>query len=298
MPKKIQLLYISSANRSSGTPGDFVVRVESSLFAAFSDTERSQITCLDATMSRSWYTVDAPRNTFLVQSGVVPFTVTITPGYYDVYSFKRQVLAAPVMSSWSMTYASSTNKYTLTPPAGGTWTLSFPNDCSELLGFPVGAEISGTSTSPIVSLIPIRMNRESSVLIQTDLAREKNASCDNINDSDFSEGNILLRIPIDAAPFDNLTYHASSSDLYTSFITSQRLSSIRIWLTDDRGRPLNPLYDWSMCWRVEYRQGEMSFDDIADRLDTLNDSMRLLILNAQKINTFPLQEQKQKTAKR
>jgi hypothetical protein len=93
--------------------------------------------------------------------------------------------------------------------------------------------------------LPVKLNRENSIFIHTDLPTLKYASVDNMQDSQIFESNILLKIPIQAALFDNIVFVSNGNDNYSFFLSSKQINSLHIWVTDETSRNLILPYDWT-----------------------------------------------------
>jgi hypothetical protein len=280
---KTELLYISSKNRVEGTIGNFYVRVPNNMMNITDRKGFMKISAANAVINRSWYSVGDSNNTFTVSDGVTSTTYDIPEGYSTVKTLRSRL--EELLQGWTIAWDKRTNKFTLQPPPTGlTYTLTFNDYSCELFGFNCSTEPSGSFDNPIVSEKPIRINRESSILIHTDLPRLENEVVDNIFQSNFCESDILIQIPISVAPFDNIVYNASANDLFSFVTSSTNINGINVYVTDENGKQLDLHYDWTLTLKVEY-----IFEDIVDNESTLEaniekikDYMRYLILMNEK----------------
>jgi hypothetical protein len=178
--------------------------------------QKIKVIAVDASINRSWYTVDSTNNTFQVFSNGVTVTYTIPIGYYDVNTLKAQLNV--LLVGWTVTYLSLTNKYMFTSLNNGhVYEFLFANRCCELLGFLITDTPMLNFSTPLTSYLPVKLNRENSIFIHTDLPTLKYAYIDNMQNSQFFESNILLKIPIQAAPFDNRVFVSNGNDNYSFF---------------------------------------------------------------------------------
>lgn len=277
MGKRTQLLYISSASRVSGTPSDFVVRIPHGLLKV---QKLGKITVIpvEATLNRSWYSVRSDNNSFSIFDGLSMIPYSLTPGYYNVTQI-RAVLTA-LLPAWTITYSTSQNKFTLRPPLDGkTYSLSFQDYASELLGFPLGAMPAGTNASPIVSSIPCKVSRENAVLIHSNLPKAKMSVSDNVNGT-LVESDVLLKIPIQAELFANIVFTNSSADLHDIELSVQHVDSIRFWVADQDMRPLDLPYDWSLTLRLVFSEGPHDVQALLDNVSRIQDHLKLMLLSS------------------
>ncbi|KAG2441213.1 hypothetical protein HYH02_010057 [Chlamydomonas schloesseri] len=281
--QRTQLIHISSANRRSGTPGDFWVTLPHAAIKLDRTRGRIKVSVVSAVVNRSWYSVTAANSAFAVFDGSSTTNLTLPEGYYDVNSLRTAL--ASLLPGWGVTYQRLTNKFRFQPPADGkTYRFSFPGYAYELLGFQRGAQPTATSASPLTSQRPVKLNRENTVCVHASLPKERGAVVDNLATSGFVESHVLVSIPIDAAPFDNITFAANESDMYTYALTAQHLDEMRFWVTDDTGRALEPQYDWCMTLRVIYTEGDDALDTLSGSVARIRDDIRLMVLSDPKIS--------------
>ena len=285
-----ELLYINSRYRAQGTPGDFTVAVPNSMLCVRGNRmQRMKVTVLDAVINRCWYTVQESNNTFWVSTHDATTTYDLPPGYHTALTLRA--LIAALLPAWAVGWAKDTNKLTLVPPDDGrAYTLGFDDASCELFGFPPGATPAGTHARPIVSAQPIKVNRESALLVHTDIPRAENSVVDNVLQPQFVESDILIKIPVTCAPFDNVVFSASSGDLYSFVTTSTNINSIRFWVTDELGRALDLPYDWTLTLRVDYlgepdaNASNASSASLPEDVAKIRDYLHLLLLNDQNLS--------------
>jgi hypothetical protein len=206
--------------------------------------QKIKVIAVDASINRSWYTIDTTNNSFTLYTNGTPSSITLPKGYYDVNSLKSQL--SLLLTGWIIVYNTLSNNYTFTPPNNGiTYKFTFINRCCELLGFLMTDTPTGVFASPFTPNLPLKLNREFSVFIHTDLPTLKYASIDNMQNTQSFESNILLKIPIQAAPFDNIVFVSNGNDNYSCFLSSKQINSLHIWVTDETNRSLILPYDWT-----------------------------------------------------
>lgn len=276
--ERTQLIFINSAERIYGTPYDFNIVFPDELIRADHKT-RIKLIVIDACINRSYYTVDTSNDTFSIHSTSGTTTPYIIPiGYYDVYTFKSQLLSL-LPSGWSINFNTSTNTYQFQPP-NDTFTYNFTtftNNVSQLLGFPLNSPSATFSfSSPLTSSQPVKMNRENAVFIHCDIPKSEFASVDNFSGS-FEESDVICKLPMNCAPFDNLVYISQGNDSFSFLLSVGNLNNARFYLTDETGRLLHVVYDWTITLKMVYETG----DDNALLLKTneIADYLQLMVLN-------------------
>lgn len=281
-----ELLYINSRHRAHGTPGDFTVAVPNSMLALSGNRRgRIKISVIDAVINRCWYTVQETNNSFQVFDGSTTTSHDLPLGYFTALTLRT--IIAGMLPAWSIGWSKETNKLTLVPPNDGrTYRLTFGDASCELFGFAPGAAPSGTHARPIVSDRPIKVNRENALLVHTDIPRAENSIVDNVLQPQFVESDILIKIPVTAAPFDNVVFTAGAGDLYAFVTTSTNINTIRFWITDELGRALEIPYDWTLTLRIDYipdapPKGPYTLQEDVARI---RDYLHLLILNDQNLS--------------
>lgn len=282
MANRSQLVFINSKQRLTGQPYDFTINFNDGLLKAEKGSFM-RLTVQEATINRSWYSIQAGANSFnIIDSFNNTTTITFPVAYYSAIDI-RSTLAGLLPSGWTVTYDRKTNKFTFTRGNDSTpsYRFVFSNSLYEVLGFKLGEQPTFTTASKsVTSTVPIRVNEENAVVIHTDLPRSKFASMDNhdANNKSFKESTLLCKIPIQAAPFDNVVY-VVQSPMFVYDLTASNISVVRVWVTDENDRVLQLPYDWSMTLRIEHlplTNGREAIEDVADYL-------KLMILSNEKI---------------
>jgi hypothetical protein len=275
--ERVEMLYINSKNRYIGTPSDFYVTIPNNMINLLDRKGRIKFTVMDAIINRSWYSIQENNNTFTVSDGTTSTEYNIPVGYHSVKTLKT--VLQELLVNWTITWDKYTDKCTFKPPNNGkVYTLSFNDASCELFGFKQNDTPSGTYSSPIVSGYPLKVNRESAVLIHADIPKLENSVVDNILQSDFYESDVIIKIPIDVAPFDNLIYMANGTDLYSFVSSASNINEIRFWISDEHNRRLEVPYDWTLTMRIEY-----IYDDeptgVHTNIERIRDYLKYIILS-------------------
>lgn len=283
---RMQVVHIGSANRRTGTIGDFRISMPHTLLRGEQGQgNRIFVAPIDCVMSRSWYTVNVTNNSFEVRrSGDEWLLVTLPVGYYDANQLRASIHDALLAcgQDWRITYSMTQNKYTFVPPEDGyVYQFKFANKCAWLLGFDVADVPIGNADLPFVSTRPIRVNAESTVLVHVDFPRVKYNCVSNIETTQFAESDILFKIPITVQGMDTIFYQAQDDNSFKQELSSFELYDMRILLTDELGNRLEPAYDWTMTLRVEYVSAGRDKDmlGLLQAANRIADDVRLMILS-------------------
>lgn len=281
MLKRRQLIFINSKQRMTGTPYDFNINFNDGLLKA----DRGgymRLTVQEATINRSWYSIQEGANSFqIVDNNNNITTITFPVAYYNAIDI-RSTLSGLLPAGWSITYDRKTNKFTITRGNDSTtwYKFVFSNSLYEILGFRLGEQPMFTqAVKSVVSSVPIRVNEENAVCIHTNLPRTKFSGVDNHNttNKNFKESTVLLKVPIQAAPYDNIVY-MMQSPAFVYDLTADNISTVRVWLTDENEKELQVPYDWSMTWLVEFLPFEKQ-----DPMNDIKDYLKLMILSNEKL---------------
>ena len=272
-----QLIHINSSNRTSGTIHDFTIDLGNRLFALDDARGRIRVCPTQLVINRSWYTVaDSINDRFDLFDGTTLTTVVLPSGYYNYKNFMTalQNLLPGWLVEWSILLA----KYKVTPPNDTkTYTLYFTTPAAELMGFSLGDEKVTSFETPLFSDRPIRMNRETVVLVHASFAKERFAAVDNVLTTTMKESDIFIKAPVEKAPFDNLVWRVQHLDINSFYLSTTSLSSVRFYLTDEYDRPLVPAYDWTMSIRVDHEPRD-KLDMMQSSIDRIRDYIRYLVL--------------------
>lgn len=282
MDNRSQIIFVNSKQRLSGTPYDYIINFNDGLLKA-DKKGFMKLTVLEATINRSWYSIQAGANSFnIVDNMDNVTTITFPVAYYNAIDL-RSALVGLMPNGWVVTYDRKTNKFTFkmtTMTEGETFTFVFSNSLNEVLGFHDGESPFVTfDNDTIVSSVPIRVSEENAVVIHTDLPRRKFSSIDNHdkNNKSFKEATLLAKIPIEVQPFDNIVY-VMSSPTFVYDLTAESISTVRVWVTDENDRKLQLPHDWSMTLKIEF----MKYNEHDPLLD-VRDYLKLMVLSDKNI---------------
>jgi hypothetical protein len=275
-------LFINSKNRISGQPFDFVINFNNELIKA-PKSHFMQITVEQVSITRTWYSVQTGFNTFnVVDSNNATTTVTIPIGQYNAYDLRSELQA--LLPTWTITYNKKLNTFTFTRPNNGiaSYRFVFPHYVvAELLGFSATEQPLFTIASPtITSSKSIRVNNDASLLIHSNLARQKFSAIDNIEPT-FQESDVLCSIPITSAPFDNIVFNKSNGVEFKFNVFAPTIHQVRFYLTNEQGFPLQVQHDWEIVLSVDYLPyAENETDTI---LGDIRDYIKLYMLHNKEI---------------
>jgi hypothetical protein len=283
MENRSQIVFINSKQRLSGTPYDYIINFNDGLLKA-DKKGYMQLTVVEATINRSWYSIQEGANSFnILDKNDNVTTITFPVAYYNAIDL-RSALVGLMPTGWEVTYDRKTNKFRFrytNMQQGDMFKFVFSNSLNEVLGFHDGESPFVTiDNDTIVSSVPIRVSEENAVVIHTDLPRRKFSSIDNHdkNNKSFKEATVLAKIPIEVQPFDNIVY-VMSSPTFVYDLTANSISTVRVWVTDENDRKLILPHDWSMTVKIEFKK----YDDNSDPMLDVRDYLKLMVLSDKNI---------------
>lgn len=280
MSNRTQVLLINSKQRIAGTPYDFQVNINDGLLKC-AKGEQMRVTMAEATINRSWYSIQDGENDFIIRdSDNNDTTITFPTAYYTAIDVRTTLQG--LMPTWSITYDRKTNKFTFTRPADSKtfYKFIFSNTLNEVLGFGETEQPTFTIANPTVtSTNPIRVNAENAIFIHSNLPKSKMSCLDNHNltNKAFKESTLLAKIPIETPPFDNIVYNMNSP-IFSYTISASDIYNIRFWITDENERVLKLPFDWSCTLLVEHSQANKT-----DSVKDIKDLLSLMVLSNEKI---------------
>ncbi len=274
-----QVVFINSKQRISGTPYDFHINLNDGLLKA-AKGEYMKITLAEATINRSWYSIQQGDDRFIIRDNTGDTTITFPTTYYTAIDIRSTLQS--LMPNWTISYDRRTNKFTFTRPidAKTCYKFIFSNTLYEVLGFAENEQPNFTIASPtITSTNPIRANAENAVFIHTNLPRGKMSSLDNHNltNKTFRESTIFAKIPIETAPFDNIVY-SMNTDIFSYKLNAIDINNIRFWITDENERVLKLPFDWSCTVLIEH----IPLNE-QDSVKDIKDLLSLMVLSSKNI---------------
>ncbi len=191
-------LYLTTANRINGSPinGAQLLFPQNLLKGSnTNDKKILKVNLQDLQVNREWYNIQVGRNDGYILNGTPGFLVEGNPNVYTL----RDSLNTLLNPEYTVSYDISLNKYTFASQSG-LETFSAVNSGS-LLGLTNGVVYTGSFTSEY----PVNMQYEHSLYLQADFATTAN-NLDNINGPSTNVSNIISRIPIKSAPFDDICF--------------------------------------------------------------------------------------------
>ena len=247
---RTSIIHVSSQNRSNGTINDFENTFKHCHLVQENYKGRIIIEPIQAVVPRSWYTVDENNDTFELSNdnGITWQTLSITHANYNIKTFL--VFLKSFLVDWTLGWSQEKNKYYFFPPDDGKqYRFRFRNYSAFLFGCLVGDEVSGR---PFVSTMTVNMERSKVILIHSNLPCVKGSRVDNLSSTQMEESNIFLKIPISSPPWSNLIWRSKSRDVVSFQLSSNSISSVRFWLTDEYNIPIILTTDWTLSFRVTY----------------------------------------------
>lgn len=182
------VLNINSADRLSGTPGNFIVDLKGDLVTP---NNYDSIVLISAAIPKSYYTFSSRNNTFVLTEGVTNTTVTITPGNYDgaylaTYLGTIMTTATTIGATYTVSLSLITGKLTFTTTSATATSLNFTGKLSAyVLGF--ATSIYSFSALTLTTPYIVNLQFTSTINVFCDLVGGKSKKLAQIipNQADF-----------------------------------------------------------------------------------------------------------------
>jgi hypothetical protein len=199
--------------------------------------------------------INTSNNTFLFTEGGVPNTITITPGTYTsaTLATELQTRLAAVSAGFTVTYSTTTLKFTFNHATGVAWSLFFGNRNTPYvnLGFPVGVLYSATGVSSIVSPSVALVTGSNYLYLNS----SKIGSLVNFNLSDGNptagSGQQICRIPVNVAYGSVVYYNDPDPTMFFDFFAGNQFDSFDLYLTLGADQSQIPLDMKGIPWSVK-----------------------------------------------
>jgi hypothetical protein len=243
-------LFLSSANRQTGLPHDYVARVESIIRCEAPD-EYITVTPNLVSVRRSWDLIDESNRRLVVVRGaggggdgllsVAPTANVTLPvgGGYTALRLRDALSAALAAAGAPIAVADDdlTNQLTLTPPDDGFdygVVFSAPSLAS-ILGWAGRANTGVFShAQPAASTTGVRTARQAVLAVHTDLLADAASVMDNLGTkSDVVGTGVTLVVPLVVPWLDQLTYVPNEHSAYTLRLAQRQVTSIHISVRDE-----------------------------------------------------------------
>jgi hypothetical protein len=228
----------------SGAPNDAKFLLDASIRCEQNPGSRITVTPTYFSMPRSWDTVNASNDVFsmTIDGAESKFALQRGSGY-NVSNFRTQLQAVirTVVPEFSVTYSKIRNKYAFAPPQDGhSYRLYFPAEqTARFLGFdPRRIRTRAfTGADPLESERGVSLAPQVSVVLHTDLMT--GGVMDNFSHRHICHTGILLVVPIDVPPYDELVYRAPTPDTGTLTLHATHIHSARIRIGDESGAAID-----------------------------------------------------------
>lgn len=225
-----QIFYIDSNDRLSGTNSDFTYQLD-----ILGDFDYAVV--LQASIPKSYYLVQANRNTFILDEDGDQTIVVIPIGTYDRSSFRAQLttsLNSASFNGWVYTVSisntsitSDTGKYTFTVTGnvGVQPSFTIGNHLYEQLGFNPNTTNLFNSDS-LESTNVVKFQLEDTVYIHSDIVANQ-------------QDNVLQEVFALASPdYGNILWVCPDVEAYSKRVISKS-NIARFWITDENDDSLD-----------------------------------------------------------
>lgn len=272
------LIYISSANRISGTPADFTVSLPNNVLHN-TWGGRTKVTVVDCILNRCFYSVRSINNRFSIKNGITDVTTeyNIKYGNYTLQSWLAN-LGEMLGPSWKITHDPVSGLCSFQPLAVGVYEFRFAERTSSLFGLKQDVIYHASTAVPLVSQYPLKLNIDSFINIHHSLPRMFNSTVGNYRQVDFQENDVLLRLPVNVPAYANIVYQNTRDD-YSFYLGNTHVNQLRIYVTSEWYDTIEPFdYDWSLTLRVDYESPDDPDQAIIAKLTEANEKLQYLAL--------------------
>ena len=272
---KSQTLFVQGKNRiTGGNPWNFEISIPEK-YIMCDNEDIIQITLMNYSTYRSWYTLNTGYNTIAFKNMVSTVTTNITIPAGN-YSYKNlATMISSLYPSTTCTWNVSSNKLKFVFVQNHE--LSFPDQSYQILGFNQGAVVTGTTITSQNVLKPTTYDH---ICIHLkNVTPHMNFNLDNNQGIDMKVSDILLAMPVTSQPFDLLVWRNYNNE-FPLYIKEKKLSSLRFWFTDYDNNLLTYIPDCQMSIRVDtYRIKDDDNESMKNALNDINKFMKLSFLS-------------------
>jgi hypothetical protein len=261
-------LFLSSANRTSGTSSSYTVSFLQDTLKCKKD-EMLRLTLLQFNMYNNWNSVNGNNNTIIFTVGGTRYTVIIPQGNYNYYSLSLAIQNAyQGLTSVNYLSANNTFQYVFSTPT----TISFPDDDSyktfgfaEPGGIYTGTTITGDGYFRAGALDTIVLKVTGGATPASD-----HANLDNLTGEGMQISNILMLLPVTTPPWEELVYRNDLGN-FSMVLGNKKIDHLSFQLisADDRTELLG-INDHFFVLRVETLKQDKSMIDTLDEIKKLN----------------------------
>jgi hypothetical protein len=279
---KSQILYIDSQDRPLGqSSSNFSLLIPKGFIEISNQNQKIRITLLDALIPRNFWSITSTNRTFILNINGTLYNINLPLGFWNVNQLATQLKTlletANGSYNWTILYNQNINYFIFSFTTSGSSNVSFifsSNDCADFLGF------SNNTTNIFIgniltSVKGINLQGENCIYIRTNISNEI-PNIEYSQQGNFSVSNILARIPISVAPFQNIIYQ-DYSNTYSVISEQNYIDNITITITDRFQSIIDLQTEWSFSLKIEI----IETDDIMrlnDNSQNMNDILRLILL--------------------
>ena len=225
-----QIYYVDSHNRSSGTHSDFSYALN--LVGSY-----DSVVILQASIPKSYYLVQAGRNTFTLSEGGTDVTVTLPVGTYSRSSFQQQLinsLNAASPNNWdyiitipNVNVTADTAKYTYQVQGNSSQPSFIIGDyLYEQLGFNDNTTYT-FSSNLLESVNAVKFQLEDTLFINSDIVAGEE---DNTLQEIFTDG---------TSDYGKVSWVCPSIEAYSKPLSSTTNGIFHFWISDEDGNPID-----------------------------------------------------------
>jgi hypothetical protein len=199
------------------------------------------ISVLSASIPYTFYQVNSNNNRLYYYVETVPYTIVVSPGNYNVYTFISALKI--LMTGFNITYNAVTGKLTFTNTDNKNFII-YNSDMFRLLGLNTSASSLVSQSYVLVGDYPVNLLSTTCVCVYVDFRTGE------YNVADTKNQQLLCTIPLDVAPFGLITYKNTNNYRCNTFMSN--LDHVEIRITDQSGRVLDLNgSDWCMNFQID-----------------------------------------------
>lgn len=249
-----EIINVNSENRVEGTDSSFKYELN------LKPNDYDYVVILQASIPKSFYLVQSPYNTFVLDEGTTT-TITLPEGNYKRKSLQNVLTTllndnSPNGWTYAISYSNSneqdTGKLTFTVSGNGGVQPSFifGTNLYKVLGFDKNSTNTFVANS-LTSANVFSLLGESTLYLRSDLATNR-------------EDNILQEIFCsDVAPYDSIVYKCIDKEACAKSLNGNSHATAKFYLTDEDGTPIS-LNGQNMLFSIMFFKKE-SWSDYVKR---------------------------------
>lgn len=255
----LKLTELSLDSRDATSSGDGAGAFLKYSWPLFYYTSRSEkivaIKILQAEIPFVFDTINSSNNQFIFNHGGVDNIITITPGTYTgpALAAHLQPMFAAISGGFTVTWSSTTLRFSFHHTGAGAWGLFFPNRNTPYsnLGFLTGTRYNTTGPTTIVS--PVIANVSGPYYLYLNSTRIGSLISFDLSDGATTGGSspAICKIPITTQYGSIIFYNDGDPDKYFDFFSNDQFDCFDFYLTLGSDQSQIPLDMKGSTWSLK-----------------------------------------------